>query len=105
MVTTTRRENATVYHRAGDPAELLAHTDPDGLDDHLLARYITAATLAASDANPHGYTSQQIHHWLHQLAVHFAATSGAPTCTDIALERLWPMAGSRHVRAIDALLP
>lgn len=90
---------ATIYHRTGDPAELLTHTHPDVLDDHLLARYVTAATLAASDANPHGYTPQQIHHWLHQLAAHLTSAR-----TDITLGSLWPMAGQARVRTVDALL-
>lgn len=95
---------ATVYHRTGDPAELLTHASADDLDNHLLARYITAATLAAADANPHRYTPRQIHHWLHHLATHLAPTPWTPTRTDIALDHLWPMAGQARVRATDALL-
>jgi hypothetical protein len=96
---------ATVYHRAGDPGELLTRRGADGLDDHLLARYVTAAALAAADANPHGYTPRQIHHWLHHLAAHLTSASRqVPGRTDIALERLWPMAGAVRVRSTDALL-
>ncbi|MDX5568007.1 NACHT domain-containing protein [Streptomyces sp. ID05-04B] len=91
---------ATVYHRTGDPTELLTHTGAVNLVDHLLARYITAA----ADSNPHGYTPRQIHHWLHQLAAHLAPTPGTPIRTDIALDRLWPMAGSARVRTADAAL-
>ncbi|MGW5284677.1 hypothetical protein ACWERI_35440 [Streptomyces collinus] len=83
---------ATVYHRTGDPAELLTHPDPADLDDHLLARYINAATLAAADTNPHGYTPRQIHHWLHQLAVGLASDPSLPPRTDIGLDHLWPLA-------------
>jgi hypothetical protein len=95
---------ATVYTRTGDPAELLAHPTAEDLDEHLLARYISAATTAAADANPHNYTPQQIHHWLHHLASHLAPTPGTPTRTDIALDRLWLMAGRARVRTADALL-
>lgn len=95
---------ATVYHRTGDPAELLTHLTADHLDDYLLARYITAATLAAADANPHGYNPRQIHHWLHQLANHLAPTPLTPARTDMALETLWPMAGRARIRNADALL-
>lgn len=95
---------ATVYHRAGDPAELLTYTGASDLDDHLLARYVAAATLAATDANPHGYTPQQIHYWLHQLATHLAPTPSTPARTDIALDKLWVMTGQARIRTAHTLL-
>ncbi|WP_328663231.1 NACHT domain-containing protein [Streptomyces sp. NBC_00328] len=96
---------ATVYHRSGDPAEVLAHTTPGDLDDHLLGRYITAVTSAAGeDANPHRYDPRQIHHWLHQLATHLAPTPSTPARTDIDLGSLWPLAGQALVRTCGALL-
>ncbi|MFI1094074.1 NACHT domain-containing protein [Streptomyces sp. NPDC020917] len=95
---------ATVYHRTGDPTELLAHPAPADLDNHLLARYITAVAFAAADANPHRYAPRQIHRWLHQLAAHLAPTPWVPARTDIAIDRLWLMAGPRRVRVTDALL-
>ncbi|MEV7892129.1 NACHT domain-containing protein, partial [Streptomyces sp. NPDC088357] len=49
---------ATVYHRDGNPAELLTFPDADALDRHLLARYIPAATRTAP--NPRGYTPQDV---------------------------------------------
>ncbi|MET8949098.1 NACHT domain-containing protein, partial [Streptomyces sp. NPDC004542] len=91
---------ATVYHRTGDPTELLAHSGAVDLVDHLLAQYITAA----ADSNPHGYTPRQIHHWLHQLAAYLAPTPGTPNRTDIALDHLWPMGGPARVRTADAVL-
>jgi len=98
---------ATDYHHTGDPAELLTRTTADTLDDHLLARYISAVTNSAAD-NSRGYTPQQIHGWLHHLAVHLAtpsaATPSAAARTDIALDRLWPMAGRTLVRTVDGLL-
>ncbi|MEV6013628.1 hypothetical protein AB0M29_43655 [Streptomyces sp. NPDC051976] len=93
---------ATVYHRTGDPAELLSHPTADDLDEHLPALYITE-TLA-SDANPHRYSARQIHRWLHHLATHLAPTPWAPARTDIGLDRLWPMAGQARVRITDGLL-
>ncbi|MFJ7072246.1 NACHT domain-containing protein [Streptomyces sp. NPDC098781] len=104
---------ATVYAEDGDPTELLTHTSPDSLDEHLLARYIAAATERCPSR---GYRAEEIHCWLHHLATHLAAqddrpvpgssaagTSGAPG-TDLILHRLWPLAGARRVRSIDAVL-
>ncbi|MER5509390.1 NACHT domain-containing protein [Streptomyces sp. NPDC002766] len=97
---------ATVYARADDPTELLAHGTADDLDRHLLARYIAAVT-AVSDAggvNRHRYTPAKIHKWLHHLAVHLAPTNSSSARSDIVLHQLWPMAGRARVRITDALL-
>ena len=102
---------ATVYHRDGDPAELRTLPDASTLDDHLLARYIPAATRTAP--NPHGYTPQDVHRWLHDLATHLDPTGTLPTtaptaagaeATDLVLHELWPLAGRTRVRTTDALL-
>ncbi len=93
----------TVYARKGDPAELLLHLTPADLDNHLLAHYITNAVEI--NANPHGYTPQDVHRALHHLATHLAPTTPhTPARTDIVLHRLWPMAGRTLVRITDALL-
>ncbi|MFF7452558.1 NACHT domain-containing protein [Streptomyces sp. NPDC008132] len=100
---------ATVYHRDGDPAELLTLPDANALDQHLLARYIPAATHTAP--NPHGYTPQDVHHWLHHLTTHLDPTGTLPAnspagaeATDLLLHELWPLAGRTRVRTTDALL-
>ncbi|MGW3151605.1 NACHT domain-containing protein [Streptomyces sp. NPDC001177] len=100
---------ATAYHHHGDPAELLTLPDPDALDRHLLARYIPAATRTTP--NPHGYTPQDVHRWLHHLTTHLdptgtpqaTATTGSET-TDLVLHELWPLAGRTRVRTTDTLL-
>ncbi|MGW6506484.1 NACHT domain-containing protein [Streptomyces niveus] len=90
---------ATVYHRDGEPAELLHHHTRADLDHHLLARYITATTRATN--NEHGYTPDEIHRWLHRLTP--APNRLAPRA-DISLHRLWPLAGRTRVRITETLL-
>ncbi|MEU3920096.1 NACHT domain-containing protein [Streptomyces sp. NPDC029004] len=100
---------ATVYHREGDPSELLAHRTPAGLDDYLLARYIPAAVSSAP--NPRHYRTGEVDRWLRQIAVHLNSprldTAGTPASTsgtDLTLHQLWPLAGRSRVRMADALL-
>ncbi|NNN34427.1 NACHT domain-containing protein [Streptomyces sp. S3(2020)] len=96
---------ATVYHRDGDPAELLTLPDADTLDQHLLTRYIPAATHTAP--NPRGYTPEDVHRWLHHLTTYLAPASTTPAgaeATDLVLHELWPLAGRTRVRTTDALL-
>lgn len=93
---------ATVYYRDGNPAELLNyHTEAD-LDEHLLAHYIRAAT-AVTD-NPHGYRPDDVHRWLHHLTGHLGGATAGTASTDIALQRLWTLAGKTRVRIADILL-
>ncbi|MER5386444.1 NACHT domain-containing protein [Streptomyces sp. NPDC002688] len=97
---------ATVYRYHGNPADLLAFQDSDALDQHLLARYIPAAMgPAVGDPAPPRYEPAQVHQWLHHLAGHLAGLGPVlhPT-TDITVHGLWPLAGPRMVRAVDALL-
>ncbi|GGN45799.1 NACHT domain-containing protein [Streptomyces fuscichromogenes] len=100
---------ATVYHHDGNPAELLTLPDADTLDRHLLARYISAATRITP--NPHRYTPQDIHRWLHHLTTHLDATGALPATasaraetTDLVLHELWPLAGRARVRTADILI-
>ncbi|GHB89582.1 hypothetical protein GCM10010306_100990 [Streptomyces umbrinus] len=109
---------ATIYHNRGDPDELLEHTTPADLENHLLSRLIPAATeLDAvaprrSAAGPQRrYTADDVHRWLSTLAIHLAsARPGTPSepagaaGTDLVLHELWPLAGRRRVRALDAAL-
>ncbi|MFF3275974.1 NACHT domain-containing protein [Streptomyces chrestomyceticus] len=98
---------ATVYARDSDPAELLQHTTPEELDEHLLARFIPAA----SALYPHRrYDAARVHRWLARLATHLDAPPGpaeplgAGPGTDLVLHELWPAAGRLRVRIADALL-
>ncbi|GHA72581.1 hypothetical protein GCM10010372_84090 [Streptomyces tauricus] len=100
---------ATVYHDDGNPAELLTFSNADALDEHLLARFIPAATRTAP--NPRGYTAEDAHRWLHHLTTHLDPTGtlqpAAPAraeATDLVLHELWPLAGRTRVRVTDALI-
>ncbi|MDX3538604.1 NACHT domain-containing protein [Streptomyces sp. MB09-01] len=103
---------ATVYAHDGAPADLLRHATPIDLDEHLLARFIPAATaLYARPLRP--YSAADTHYWLARLAAYLSAPSPVPVAptragsgprTDLVLHQLWPMAGSRRVRATDALV-
>ncbi|MFF4035961.1 NACHT domain-containing protein [Streptomyces sviceus] len=103
---------ATIYHRSGEPHELLAHTTPSDLDNHLLGRLIPAATELDVLARHHRrYKAEDVHRWLSALAVHLASvrpgTASEPTGamgTDLVLHELWPMSGRRRIRAVDAVL-
>ncbi|WP_395576901.1 NACHT domain-containing protein [Streptomyces sp. BK79] len=97
---------ATVYHRTGNPAELLDHPTTHALDQDLLARYIPAATetATANTSNPRHYTPDQVHRWLHHLTHHLDGTTTRNPATDLTLHRLWPLAGRTRVRITDALL-
>lgn len=75
---------ATVYHRTGDPAELLSHATAHELDQYLLARYLPAAT--ATTDNPHRYQPDDIHRWLRELAC--TLDSSVAPATDIVLHRI-----------------
>jgi NACHT domain-containing protein len=92
---------ATVYYSTGDPAELLNHPTAADLDQHLLVRYIPAAT--ANTPNALQYRPEDIHRWLHHLTHHLNGTITGTPSIDIALHRLWPLAGPIRVRATDAV--
>ncbi|MFJ5048290.1 NACHT domain-containing protein [Streptomyces sp. NPDC088719] len=98
---------ATVYTHDNDPTELLQHTTPQELDEHLLARFIPAA----STLHPHNrYNAGHAHRWLARLAAHLdtapgpAEPSGSRAGTDLVLHELWPLPGRQRVRAADGLL-
>ncbi|MCX5357178.1 NACHT domain-containing protein [Streptomyces sp. NBC_00124] len=100
---------ATVYHHDGDPGELRALPNADALDQHLLTRYIPAATRTTP--NPRGYTPQDVHRWLHHLTTHLDPTGALPVttaagaeATDLVLHELWPLAVRARVRTTDAIL-
>jgi hypothetical protein len=105
------RDRATFTYRR-DPADLLAIPSPTELQAHLLSDYLPAA-VRQHPARPGHYSPAQVHRWLAALAAHLATTSAdtgmAATAaggarTDLVLHRLWPMAGIRRVRTVDAFL-
>ncbi|MER7972307.1 NACHT domain-containing protein [Streptomyces sp. NPDC096080] len=92
----------TVYQRNGNPAELLDHPTGHDLDQYLLARYLPAAI--ANTPNPRHYQFEDVRRWLCHLTGHLnGVTTGIPA-SDIALHRLWTLAGTTRVRAADILL-
>ncbi|MFD0305229.1 hypothetical protein [Streptomyces sp. NPDC127119] len=100
---------ATAYHDDGNPAELLALPNADALDEHLMARFIPAATRTTP--NPRGHTAEDTHRWLHHLTTRLDPTGtlqpAAPAraeATDLVLHELWPLAGPTRVRATDTLI-
>ncbi|MFF3565742.1 NACHT domain-containing protein [Streptomyces sp. NPDC002574] len=104
---------ATVYHHDGNPHELTSHATAQALDDHLLARFIPAATRLyphphSSSGRNRAYRSDQVHRWLHHLTHGLTPATGAPTPagagSDLVLHELWPLAGRTRVRIIDAIL-
>lgn len=102
-----------------DPAELHALGSSEALRDHLLGLYLSAA-IRRHPVRPGRYDHGRTHRWLaglagHLRSGHFAAggptgpgTSGASAAsgagTDLVLHELWPMAGPRRVRVVDAVL-
>lgn len=122
---------ATVYHHDGSPHELTAYATAQALDDHLLSRFIPAATRLhprTRFGRQRIYHPDQVHRWLHHLThalipaatpvptgVRRARGRGSlgrrPTLrrrqssgTDLILHQLWPLAGRARVRVVDALL-
>ncbi|AZQ35915.1 NACHT domain-containing protein [Streptomyces cyaneochromogenes] len=93
----------TAYGERGDPGELLRHDSPAALDEDLLRRYIPAATRLhpprRGSCRPH-----QVHHWLRQLALHAQRQEASGASPGLAPHQLWPLAGRRRVRAVDAAL-
>ncbi|MFJ8010828.1 NACHT domain-containing protein [Streptomyces fagopyri] len=62
---------ATMYHRSGNPADLLAFTNLPALEEHLLARYLPATVNVGGGS--HRYSSRDVYRWLHHLAVHLSS--------------------------------
>ncbi len=98
-----RHPDTLAYLR--EPGHLLTLASPSAVRDHLLARYLPAASRQ-HPTRPNHYRPDQTHRWLAALATHLATTTPASTAssTDIVLHQLWPMAGLRRVRAADILL-
>ncbi|MGW1729299.1 NACHT domain-containing protein [Streptomyces sp. NPDC002306] len=87
-----------------DPAFLLTLASSRAVRDHLLDRYVSAASQQ-HPTDPSRYPSEAAHRWLAAIAAHLTTgTAAAGPTTDIVLHQLWPMAGPRRVRSADALL-
>ncbi|MER5381791.1 NACHT domain-containing protein [Streptomyces sp. NPDC002688] len=95
---------ATDYHHTGNPHELTGFFSPQALDEHLLARFIPAATRLQPHprtrlGRPRAYRPDQVHRWLHHL------TRALPvTGPDLVLHNLWPLAGRARFRLASAAL-
>jgi len=86
-----------------DPAELLTFAAPDDIRDHLLSHYVSASLGRHSDGDR--YSRQRTHRWLADIASRLAVVESVGYGgTDLALHELWPLAGFRRVRVVDALM-
>ncbi|MET9881528.1 NACHT domain-containing protein [Actinacidiphila glaucinigra] len=100
-----------VYEPDGDPTELLGFTEPEALRDHLLHRFVPAATALHSTLVNNPYRLEQVEHWLKVLARYLDGNIRTPrnldgqllSGTDMVLHRLWPLAGTR-TRVVDTVV-
>ncbi|MGI5511911.1 NACHT domain-containing protein [Streptomyces sp. CA-106131] len=98
----------TVYASDGDPAELLAQADPQALREHLLDRFVPAATDLHVRAGNAPYPPHDVERWLTVLACYLNGNARTARTvrgqllsgTDLVLHRLWPIAGNR-ARILD----
>lgn len=101
----------TVYEADGDPAELLALTSQEDLRDHLLRRFVPAATELRARSDGDSYPAEDVERWLGVLARYLADNIRAPRTiggqslsgTDLVPHRLWPLAGTA-VRVVDTAI-
>ncbi|MGW0877780.1 NACHT domain-containing protein [Streptomyces sp. NPDC002740] len=101
---------AAAYRDQGNPAELLTLPSPEAVEQHLLARYIPAAT--ASNARDDGwYDAVKVHRWLHHLAMSLTGPrpgsrpdARSEPGSDLVLHRLWPLGGRTRVPLVDGAL-
>ncbi|MEV5842213.1 NACHT domain-containing protein [Streptomyces sp. NPDC051985] len=92
---------ATAYrNRASDPGELVDLGGPSAVNEHLLARYVNAATRSTRGR---GYTAPEVHRWLHRLARGLERQAGSPH-TDLVLHELWRTTRWWQVLLTDAVL-
>ncbi|MEV4937379.1 NACHT domain-containing protein [Streptomyces zaomyceticus] len=107
---------ATVYHPATGrpPADLLAQAGGGTLHDHLLEHYIDAAAtvppgqgaaaVPALDPAEARRVLTVLAHYLHANAAGRTVQGRALSSSDLVLHDLWPLAGARDIRSLDALL-
>ena len=93
---------ASVYRDGGDPGELLQYTDSRELHEHLLSRYIPAATILHPRSPGRAVSADRVHRQLAVLARQLeAGTAGG---TDLALDRLWAHGGRRCLSLAHGVL-
>ncbi|MER5754457.1 NACHT domain-containing protein [Streptomyces sp. NPDC002088] len=91
----------TAFAERGDPGDLLLYNDPGALDEDLLRRYIPAATRLHPSRRCR-YRADEVHHWLRQLALYAHRQESSGASPGLTPHQLWPLAGRRRVRAVDA---
>jgi hypothetical protein len=97
--------------RGRNPAELV-RMDSDQLSRHLLSHYVTSVTGLKNSSRRRGYRPgpRRVERWLAMLAAylngHAGLTLGGQTVSDsdVMLHQLWPIAGQRAPRWVDALI-
>ncbi|MEV7675922.1 hypothetical protein [Streptomyces sp. NPDC088752] len=107
---------ATVYHSATgrQPADLLTRAGNGTLHHHLLAHYIDAAVtvppvpgataVPALDPAEARRVLTVLAHYLHANMAGRIEQGRALSSSDLVLHDLWPLAGARDIRSLDALL-
>ncbi|MFC4466850.1 NACHT domain-containing protein [Streptomyces xiangluensis] len=83
-----------------NPVDLLTFHTSERIRDHLLSLYIASATRQ-HPSHPDSYRPDQVHRWLTILAT--TPSADALPRTELVLHQLWPLAGPRLVRVIDAV--
>ncbi|MGW5634262.1 NACHT domain-containing protein [Streptomyces sp. NPDC003832] len=101
---------ATTYRDRGNPRDLLTLPSPEAVEEYLLARCIPAATASTTRAH-HRYEPAKVHRWLHHTATSLLASRSvglagehSESGTDLALHRMWPLAGRTRVPLADGAL-
>jgi hypothetical protein len=90
-----------------DPSDLLSLTLAE-LDDYFLSRYVRSATQLSNEAGHGRHDPARVERWLSYLADHLARHGGSTlhghelSETDITLHDLWPIAGYRAPRYVQA---
>lgn len=95
----------TAYAEEGDPRALSAFGTVAEIDNHLLGRFVPAASRLHPPSSRR-HDADRAHRWLHALATYLAAPPPAagPVGADLVLHRLWPIAGPRKARCVHAAL-
>ncbi|MGX1772556.1 hypothetical protein ACWIGW_10610 [Nocardia brasiliensis] len=98
--------SALQHGRAGTAAALAACNDVDGVRNLLYTSMIPAAIAGTEGVGARrSYTEQNVHTWLRSLARHLVRERARGRGgTDIALDRIWELAGAKRCRALHGIM-
>jgi hypothetical protein len=98
---------ATAYQDDTSNPDELIRQPADDLNEYLLEQLIPATTRRTARLHGDHYEAGEVHAWLATLARHLDQTSNDPALrwspTDIRLEQLWPIGGSKAVQWLSTL--